>query len=37
LIGFIRHASEHGFIRPQHATLMMSSADPQALLQLLKA
>ena len=37
LIGFIQHASEQGFIRPQHATLMMSSADPQALLQLLKA
>jgi uncharacterized protein (TIGR00730 family) len=37
LIGFIRHASEQGFIRPQHAQLMMSAADPQALLQLLKA
>jgi uncharacterized protein (TIGR00730 family) len=37
LIGFIRHASGQGFIRPQHAELMMSSADPQALLRLLKA
>ena len=37
LIGFIRHASEQGFIRPQHAALMMSETDPQALLKLLKA
>ena len=37
LIDFIAHASEQGFIRPQHAALMMSESDPQALLQLLKA
>jgi len=37
LNGFIQHASAQGFIRPQHAALMMSSPDPQALLQLLKA
>jgi uncharacterized protein (TIGR00730 family) len=37
LIGFIAHAREQGFIRPQHAALMMSETDPQALLQLLKA
>ena len=36
LIDFIAHASEQGFIRPQHAALMMSESDPQALLQLLK-
>ncbi|HWW69088.1 MAG TPA: TIGR00730 family Rossman fold protein [Duganella sp.] len=37
LLGFIAHASGQGFIRPQHAALMMSATDPQALLQLLKA
>ena len=37
LIDFIAHASGQGFIRPQHAALMMSATDPQALLQLLKA
>jgi uncharacterized protein (TIGR00730 family) len=35
LIGFIAHAREQGFIRPQHAALMMSESDPQALLSLL--
>ena len=37
LIEFIAHAKEQGFIRPQHAALMMSETDPQALLKLLKA
>ena len=37
LIDFIAHAREQGFIRPQHAALMMSATDPQALLTLLKA
>ncbi|SEN99689.1 hypothetical protein SAMN05428959_10492 [Duganella sp. CF517] len=37
LIQFIAHASGQGFIRPQHAALMMSDSDPQALLKLLKA
>ncbi|MBV6323216.1 TIGR00730 family Rossman fold protein [Duganella violaceipulchra] len=37
LTGFIQHASAQGFIRPQHAALMMSASEPQALLQLLKA
>ncbi|MQA22016.1 LOG family protein [Rugamonas rivuli] len=37
LNGFIQHASAQGFIRPQHAALMMSASEPQALLQLLKA
>ncbi|GJI98446.1 putative cytokinin riboside 5'-monophosphate phosphoribohydrolase [Duganella caerulea] len=37
LTGFIEHASEQGFIRPQHAALMMSSPDGQALLQMLRA
>ena len=33
LVGFIRHASEQGFIRPQHAALMMVEANPGSLLQ----
>ncbi|MYM88925.1 TIGR00730 family Rossman fold protein [Rugamonas sp. FT82W] len=37
LTGFIEHASAQGFIRPQHAALMMSSPDGQALLQMLRA
>ena len=37
LTGFIAHASEQGFVRPQHAALMMSAPEAQALLQLLKA
>ena len=37
LIDFIAHASAQGFIRPQHAALMMADSDPQALLKLLKA
>nr|WP_315397939.1 TIGR00730 family Rossman fold protein [uncultured Duganella sp.] len=37
LIGFIAHASGQGFIRPQHAALMMSAPEPRALLELLKA
>ncbi len=37
LSGFIAHASAQGFIRPQHAALMMSAPEPQALLRLLKA
>jgi uncharacterized protein (TIGR00730 family) len=36
LIDFIAHARAHGFIRPQHAALMMSAADPESLLKLLK-
>ena len=37
LTGFIEHASAQGFIRPQHAALMMSAPDGQALLQMLRA
>ena len=37
LLSFIAHASAQGFIRPQHAALMMADSDPQALLKLLKA
>ncbi|MYN19831.1 TIGR00730 family Rossman fold protein [Rugamonas sp. FT107W] len=37
LTGFIEHASAQGFIRPQHAALMMSASDGQALLQMLRA
>ncbi|MFA9215866.1 MAG: TIGR00730 family Rossman fold protein [Sphingomonadaceae bacterium] len=33
LVGFIGHASAQGFIRPQHAALMMVAADPLTLLQ----
>jgi uncharacterized protein (TIGR00730 family) len=33
LAGFIRHATEQGFIRPQHAALMMVEAEPQDLLR----
>ena len=36
LIDFIGHAREQGFIRPQHAALMMSANEPEALLKLLK-
>ena len=36
LINFIDHARAQGFIKPQHAALMMSERDPQALLKLLK-
>lgn len=33
LVGFIGHATEQGFIRPQHAALMMVESQPGALLQ----
>jgi uncharacterized protein (TIGR00730 family) len=33
LVGFVNHASEQGFIRPQHAALMMVEAEPDALLR----
>ncbi|NVD70909.1 TIGR00730 family Rossman fold protein [Duganella sp. BJB1802] len=36
LTGFIEHASAQGFIRPQHAALMMSAPDAPGLLQLLR-
>lgn len=36
LMGFIGHASGEGFIRPQHAALMMVESDPQALVQRLR-
>ncbi|MBA5606402.1 TIGR00730 family Rossman fold protein [Duganella sp. FT3S] len=37
LMGFINHASGEGFIRPQHAALMMVESDPQALVQRLRS
>ncbi len=37
LIGFLRHAEAEGFIRPQHAALMMVESGTEALLQRLKA
>ena len=33
LVGFIAHAKEQGFIKPQHAGLMMVDTDPGALLE----
>jgi uncharacterized protein (TIGR00730 family) len=33
LVGFLGHVKEEGFIRPQHAGLMMVEADPDALLK----
>jgi uncharacterized protein (TIGR00730 family) len=33
LTGFIRHATEQGFIRPQHAALIIVESDPQNLLR----
>ncbi len=37
LIGFIGRASEQGFIRPQHAALMLVESDPGLLLQRCKS
>jgi uncharacterized protein (TIGR00730 family) len=37
LMGFIGHASGQGFIRPQHAALMLVESDPQALLRRLRS
>ena len=36
LVQFIGHASEQGFIRPQHAALMMVEASPPALVARLR-
>ena len=33
LVGFMQHALGEGFIRPQHAGLMMVEADPDALIK----
>ena len=33
LAGFIRHATEQGFVRPQHAALMMVETEPEDLLR----
>lgn len=35
LVGFLAHAHDQGFIRPQHAGLMKVAADPESLLKLL--
>ncbi|MEC5163645.1 MULTISPECIES: TIGR00730 family Rossman fold protein [unclassified Janthinobacterium] len=37
LVGFIEHAQGQGFVRPQHAALMMVEAEPAALLRRFKA
>ncbi|MET3131522.1 uncharacterized protein (TIGR00730 family) [Oxalobacteraceae bacterium GrIS 1.11] len=36
LLGFIAHAQTQGFVRPQHAALMMAESEPGALLLRLK-
>ena len=33
LVGFMDHVAQEGFIRPQHAGLMMVEADPEALVK----
>ncbi|MYM83267.1 TIGR00730 family Rossman fold protein [Duganella sp. FT50W] len=33
LVGFIRHATQQGLVRPQHAELMMVESEPEALLR----
>lgn len=35
LVGFLAHAHDQGFIRPQHAGLMKVASEPEALLKLL--
>ncbi|SFU80793.1 TIGR00730 family Rossman fold protein [Pseudoduganella namucuonensis] len=37
LVGFIHHATEQGFIRPQHAQMMKVESDPASLLHRLLA
>lgn len=37
LIGFIGHAEQQGFVRPQHAALIMAESDVELLLQRFKA
>ncbi|MDC8760115.1 TIGR00730 family Rossman fold protein [Janthinobacterium fluminis] len=37
LMGFIGHAQSQGFVRPQHAALMLVEAGPDALLRRFKA
>lgn len=37
LVGFIAHQRDQGFVRPQHAALMMVEADPLALVRRLAA
>jgi len=37
LVGFVQHAHQEGFIKPQHANLMMVDSDPEALLARLLA
>ena len=37
LLGFVEHAQGQGFVRPQHAALMLSESTPEALLRRLKS
>jgi uncharacterized protein (TIGR00730 family) len=37
LVGFLRHAHEQAFIKPEHAGLMMVESDPDALVKRLMA
>ena len=37
LLGFVRHQSEEGFVRPEHVGLLRVEADPDALIRRLRA
>jgi predicted Rossmann-fold nucleotide-binding protein len=37
LVGFLRHAHDQAFIKPEHAGLMMVESDPEALVKRLMA
>ncbi|HZX26949.1 MAG TPA: TIGR00730 family Rossman fold protein [Telluria sp.] len=37
LLGFVAHMQEQGFVKPQHAALMMAESGPDALLARLRA
>ncbi len=37
LVGFLAHQQQEGFVRPQHAALMMVESDPDALVNRLLA
>ncbi|BDT58450.1 cytokinin riboside 5'-monophosphate phosphoribohydrolase [Massilia varians] len=37
LVGFVRHQSAEGFVRPEHLDLMRVDADPDALIRSLRA
>jgi uncharacterized protein (TIGR00730 family) len=37
LVAFVRHQQEQGFVRPQHAALMLVEPEPDALIRRLRA